>query len=66
MVRHLKGKIDMSNLTFVPLTRVPERIVYTPWPDLFGKIPVGQALVVREDELNPDSTRAALKRLQQN
>jgi len=62
MVRRFK--VDVSNLTLIPLSKVPESVVYTPWPDLFGKVPPGQALVLKEDELNPDTVRASLKRLQ--
>jgi len=59
-------KVDVSNLTFIPLSKVPKSVVYTPWPDLFNKVPPGQALVLKEDELNPDSVRGALKRFQKS
>ncbi len=61
MVR--RPKLDLNNLSFVPANKVPERVVYTPWPELFSKIPAGQALVLSESKVNPDSVRAGLARL---
>ena len=61
-----RPKLDMDNLNFIPVGKVPERVVYTPWPEIFEKIPPGQALVLNENQVNPDSARAALKRFQEN
>ena len=63
MVR--RRKLELDNLSFIPVNKVPDRVVYTPWPELFEKIPAGQALVLGEYQANPDSIRAALKRFQE-
>jgi hypothetical protein len=59
-----REKIDMGNLTFVPVSKVPESVVQAPWSQVFEKIPAGQALVLTEAQANPDAVRTALKRLQ--
>jgi hypothetical protein len=53
---------NLDSLTAIPIKEVPERVVFTPWPDLYRKVPVGQAVVLNESQLNPDTARAALIR----
>jgi len=56
--------IDMNSLNFMPVDKVPVRVVQSRWAELFAKIPPGQAAVLSESQVNPDSLRGALKRLQ--
>lgn len=53
---------DLDNLTTIPIEEVPGKVVYTPWPDLYKKVPPNQAVVLTEKQVNPDTARAALIR----
>jgi hypothetical protein len=53
---------DLSNLTTIPIHEVPDKVIYTPWPELYKKVPPNQAVVFTEKQINPDTTRAALIR----
>ena len=58
-------KLDLDNLTFVDEAVVPtKRVRYTPYRDIVTRIQKGKALVISDKEVNVDTFRAGIVRLQ--
>lgn len=53
---------DLRTVQRIPISKVPDPVIYTPWPDLFNSPTAGEAIVLTENQVNPDSVRAALIR----
>jgi hypothetical protein len=67
ITRNVLAMVDWKNIKkeYIPSNQVPTgRNRESPWDDVFTGIPKGQALVLREPEVNAGTIRAALKRKQ--
>jgi hypothetical protein len=58
--------IDIKNLTIIDESAVPAKPVrYTPYREMLKRIRKGKALVLSEQEVNIETARAGIKRLQE-
>ena len=61
-----KKGIDLEHLTFIDATQVPAKARrYTPYRELLKRIKKGKAVVLSEEEVNIDTARAGVRRLQE-
>jgi hypothetical protein len=57
--------LDLKHLTIIDATEVPAKPKrYTPYREMLKRIRKGKALVISDEELNVDTVRAGIKRLQ--
>jgi len=64
MSKKRKG-INLKNLTIIDASDVPAQPKrYTPYRELLKKIRKGKALVISDEEMNIDSARGGIRRLQ--
>lgn len=61
-----KKGIDLENLKFVDASEVPTKVRYTPYRELLKRIRKGKALVLSEKDVNINTARAGIKRLQKH
>jgi len=59
-----KKGIDLENLKFVDASEVPVKVRYTPYRELLKRIRKGKALVLSEKDVNINTARAGIKRVQ--
>lgn len=60
-----KTAVDLDNLKLINEHEVPAKPKrYTPYREMLERIQKGKALVVSDDEVNVDTVRAAVRRLQ--
>ena len=61
-----KKGIDLEHLTFIDATQVPAKAKrYTPYRELLKRIKKGKAVVISEEQMNIDTARAGVRRLQE-
>lgn len=64
MAKKRKG-IDIKSLTIIDASEVPAQPKrYTPYREMLKKIRKGKALVISDEEINIDTARAGIRRLQ--
>jgi hypothetical protein len=56
--------INLENLKFVDASEVPAKVRYTPYRELLKRIRKGKALILSEKDVNINTARAGIKRLQ--
>ena len=57
--------IDTKNLTIIEESEVPAKPKrYTPYREIFRRIRKGKALVLSDEEVNIETARAAIRRMQ--
>jgi hypothetical protein len=61
-----KKGIDLENLKFIDANEVPTKVRYTPYRELLKRIRKGKALVLSETDVNINTARAGIKRLQKH
>lgn len=59
-----KKGLDLENLKFVDASEVPSKVRYTPYRELLKRIRKGKALVISEKDVNINTARAGIQRLQ--
>jgi hypothetical protein len=59
-----KKAIDLENLKFIEASEVPAKVRYTPYRELLKRIRKGKALVLTEKDVNINTARAGIKRVQ--
>lgn len=59
-----KSALDIANLTVVPEEVVPEATRYTPYREILGSIKKGYAVVLSSEDVNLESVRGGIRRLQ--
>jgi len=59
-----KKSIDLENLKFIDANEVPAKVRYTPYRELLRRIRKGKALVLSEKDVNLNTARAGIQRLQ--
>ena len=57
----MSKELDMKNLRFLPIEKIPPRKRRSKWREIFSRIPKGKALVLNEDEASYASVRSSLK-----
>jgi hypothetical protein len=61
-----KKGIDLENLKFIDASEVPAKVRYTPYRELLKRIHKGKALVLSSKEVNINTVRAGIQRVQRH
>lgn len=61
-----RTRLDLKHLTIIEETEVPKPVRYTPYRALLKRIRKGKALVLLNEEVNINTARAGIRRLQKN
>lgn len=59
-----KKGIDLESLKFIDASEVPTKVRYTPYREMLKRIRKGKALVLSQKNVNINTVRAGIQRLQ--
>lgn len=59
-----KKGVDLENLKFIDASEVPTKVRYTPYREMLKRVRKGKALVLSEKNVNINTVRAGIHRLQ--
>jgi hypothetical protein len=65
MSKKHKG-LELNQLKIIEISDIPDMSRPTPYRELAEKVPIGKAIVVTDEEINIDSVRTGIQRLQKN